>query len=168
MMLVEPDGTLTALWHGWGLDLSLNRLVWLDCDDEGADCRVVVSAVTGPQPSDLAIGDDSVSYSPLLQPGISVVSPDGRWLIIEQIQTGTAQSNTALVRVDLATGEVGDLITYPNQGSFAGPEIVWSSDSEWVLVADAGPIAIHIPDGTRIDLSETFRDDVQIYAVASR
>ncbi|MCP3977055.1 MAG: hypothetical protein GY720_21415 [bacterium] len=168
MMLVEPDGSVTPLWHGWGLDLSVNRLVWLDCDDEGADCRVMVSALTGPQPGDLVIGDESVSYAPHQQPGLPTVSPDGRWLIIEEIQTSVAMPDTALVRIDLRDGTVHELITYPDRGTFAGPGIVWSYDSEWVMVMDAGPMAVRISDGMLVDLSETVLAGQRIYAVASR
>lgn len=168
MMLVEPDGTLRPLWHGWGLDLSLNRLVWLDCDVEGADCRIIVSALTGPQPGDLVIGDRSVSYAPHQQPGVPTVSPDGRWLIIEEIQTRVALPDTALVRIDLTGGAVHELITYPDRGTFAGPGVVWSSDSEWVMVLDAGPVAIRISDGTQVDLSDTILADTRFHAVASR
>ena len=160
MILVAPDGSLRPLWPGWALGLSRDRIVWLDCDSSGENCRIVASELSGPEPQDLVLG--SVAHFAVG----AKVSPDGQWLVSARGQPG--ESNRQLLLADVTTGAIEELLTGRGTGSFTGPSVAWSANSEWILSFDGSPVAIRIADGLQVDLSESIPDDMVIVAIASR
>jgi hypothetical protein len=70
--------------------------------------------------------------------------------------------------VNLRDGAVTELLTERPLGSYAGPGVVWSEDSEWVLIASGGVTAIRISDGLTVELEEWIPADMRLFAVASR
>lgn len=168
MALVQLDGSVRELWGGIGIGLSsLGRVAWLECDVSGSNCRVRVSLLDGPEPDDLTVEAPGATFGTAFQPGVSQVSPDGLWLVIESHRFTGADSTPSVLLVNLRDGSVvrladGPLATTP------GPSVVWSEDSEWVLLSTAGPTAIRIADGLTVELDGVIPTDMQVYAVASR
>lgn len=171
MMLVEPDGTTKPLWRGIGIHLAGDTVVWLDCANPGAVCQLVATDIAEIDGRLEGIGhrvlaDTAASYGASFQPGTSLVSPDGRWVVVERRpRDGTAAS---IDLVDLETFESRELRASGSLGSPVGPHMVWSADSEWLLILGERPTAIRIADGFSVDLWEWVPTDMEIFAVASR
>ncbi len=161
MMLVEPDGTLQPLWAGFGLDLSVNRIIWMECDQAGVECAIVVSSIKGPSPADLRVEIPGFSY----QTG-AVASPNGRWLAVGVGRQGGADQ--AILIVDVVDGSYKTLMTGRSLSSYFGPSITWSVDSDWLLSLDGDALAIRLEDGFQVDVGQYLPEGMVVYGVAAR
>jgi len=168
MALVALDGSVRELWPGWGLGLSsLGQVTWLECDDGENTCRVVVSALDGPSSGDLVVGEEEATFGATFQPGVSQVSPDGAWLVTTRVSPVNVDALPSVVLVNLHDGSVRELPTQGTLGAQPGPSVVWSMESDWVLMV-GGPTAFRVADGFTVDLGDVVPDEMRVYAVASR
>jgi hypothetical protein len=97
--------------------------------------------------------------------------------VAERIDLDSAEPLPSAMLVNLRDGSMTELLAdrhlrsdapTPDWPSRSGPAVVWSEDSEWVLIDSGGITAVRISDGLTAELEEWIPADMQLYAVASR
>ena len=74
-------------------------------------------------------------------PGANTLSPDGRWLLAWQ---AAGQSRPTPILLDLRSGEIRE--SPPGHGLVGRPLQTWTTDGQWLLVADGTTVSAWRPE----------------------